>query len=275
MKRIVLIITFIILSVLVYAQQINYKIDFIQTSKNNDYSRYYKDLQNCLIGALKIVLNELEIQKDLDINILIEIADSYKYPNIKGVGAQSEEFVLLKKTNEGNVYQQGLTDYIFNEDSHLSKQHHFQIIINDKYLDKQLWFDPNPEKRTLEVPEKKLDAISVFMHEILHVLAFNGWLDSKTGISKSPNKARSIYDTHVIKYQDKLYFNGSNAVKIFGKMVPLNIRNYKHYGNSDNKGKILESFIMYGEFYKRGYRFNLSDLNLAILKDCGLNIKKK
>lgn len=70
-------------------------------------------------------------------------------------------------------------------------------------------------------------------------------------------------------------FNGSNAVKIFGKMVPLNIRNYKHYGNTDNEGKILEGFIMYGEFYKLGYRFNLSDLDLAILKDCGLNIKKK
>lgn len=265
---------FFILITGVYSNQKNISIDFKQSVKGADYSDKYNDIEKCLSEAMRIVLKKLDVKRDLNIKILVEISDLKKYPRIRGAGAQSEEFVLFKRTKKGNIYQQGFADYIFNENSHLLKKYHFKLIINNCYLEKQLWFDPDPISRVVIVPENKIDAVSVFIHEILHVLAFNGWLDSKTGKSRSPNNAKSVYDTHVVVYNGNLFFNGSNAVKVYGGKVPLNKRNYKHYGNNDNIGADLKGKVMYGEFYKFGYRFYLSDLDLAILKDCGLELTK-
>jgi len=50
------------------------------------------------------------------------------------------------------------------------------ITIGPDYLANELWFDPNPLARLIPVPSNKTDAGSVFIHEMGHILGFNGFV---------------------------------------------------------------------------------------------------
>ncbi len=87
-------------------------------------------------------------------------------------------------------------------------------MFNPTYLRNQLWFDPNPTQRTAPVPADKTDAMSVFLHELAHAFAFNGWRD---GDHRQPaGDYLSTFDQHVIEDGDILFFNGPEAMRQYG-----------------------------------------------------------
>ena len=45
-----------------------------------------------------------------------------------------------------------------------------------------LWYDPDPVTRTTPIPTFKTDAVSVFIHEFGHALAFSGFKNDTTGV---------------------------------------------------------------------------------------------
>lgn len=244
------------------------RIDFSERSQV--YKKYFPPIRRCLAASLEMILARLSHKEPLEIRVQVDIG----VQDIKGVGCQSEEFIPVEKTEEGNIYTQGLAALLMGLKHPFNKYYHIRLLINKDYLLKQLWFDPHPQSRTLPIPPgTKVDALSVFLHEILHALAFNGWLDSKTGVSKSINRARSVYDRYVTAREGQLYFNGPHARQVYGGPVPLNTRNYKHYGNQTGPGENLAGQLMFGDFYRFRYRADLSPLDLAILRDCGIKIK--
>jgi hypothetical protein len=265
-------ITILISVILLYPHIVKGRtvIDFCERSLV--YRKYFPPIQRCLTAAFEMMLEKLSIKEKKEIRVLVDIG----LQDIKAVGCQSEEFIPVEKTREGNIYTQGLAALLLDRGHPFNKHYHFRVLISANYLLKHLWFDPHPQSRTLPIPPgEKVDALSVFLHEIFHALAFNGWLDSKTGLSKSINNARSVYDKHVMAHEGQLFFNGPRAREVYGGPVPLNIRNYKHYGNKTGPGADLAGQLMFGEFYRFRYRFSVSLLDLAILEDCGLKIKER
>jgi hypothetical protein len=140
---------------------------------------------------------------------------------------------------------------------------------------KTLWFDPDPKTRKAPVPRDKLDALSIFLHELGHAMGFNGFMDPSTGAFSG--KCVSTYDRWVARSGTEYFFNGPAAVKLHGHSIPLARRtnNYHHLGdNVPGVDPRLRYDLMNGVFMEYGRRYTISPLDVAILEDCGLPVKR-
>lgn len=147
-----------------------------------------------------------------------------------------------------------------------------EINLNPDYLADELWFDPDPEARAAAVPIDRTDAVTVFLHELGHAFSFNGWRDGTTGAL--PDSYQSTFDAHVSLSGDTLFFNGSNALSVYGAPVPITFGNYAHVGNDAPRlGADLIPDLMNGVVFYRGERYGISLLDLAITEDAGLRTR--
>src|SRR6266550_3709499 len=83
-----------------------------------------------------------------------------------------------------------------------------QITLGDSYLRNELWFDPDPASRSATVPSNKTDAYNVFIHELGHAFAYNGWRDWTTGAL--PDNSMSTFDEKIVSSGGNFYFTGAN-----------------------------------------------------------------
>lgn len=97
------------------------------------------------------------------------------------------------------------------------------------YLRNELWFDPAPAARTAPVPANRTDAMSVALHEIGHVLAYNGWADLTTGVP--PATYWSTFDRWMQPGAPSV-ITGPYAVAAWGYAPDVTTGNNKHWGNA-------------------------------------------
>lgn len=175
------------------------------------------------------------------------------------------------------------------------------------YLRNTLWFDPDPGARSAPVPSNRTDAMSTFLHEVGHAVAYNGWSDATTGIP--PATLWSTFDRWMIPGSPTL-FSGANAVAAWGVAPDLTTGNNKHWGNGTaiaaprvewqparpvewrnglavpplapappsmspavagiaaQDSLILQ--LMNGVVFYSGHRYDISPLDVAVLRDVGL-----
>ena len=149
-----------------------------------------------------------------------------------------------------------------------------ELGFDPEYL-KTMWWDPKPQSRKRPVPTHLLDAVSVIAHELGHAIAFNGRLDPKTG---QPTRGEiSPYDRRVRFDGVNFFWTGPAAMKVFRKEVPLSKTqtNYHHFGEPGPKlDRRLKDDLMNGIFMEHGKRYSVSALDVAILADCGLAVRK-
>jgi hypothetical protein len=141
-----------------------------------------------------------------------------------------------------------------------------------------LWFDPDPKARVAPMPEpgqQKLDAFSVILHELGHAFGFNGFKDPKNGAL--PGEFMSVYDRWVTFDGARSFFNGPNAVRLYGRPIPLAHANtnYHHVGDKGyTTDPQLNGDLMNGITLEWSRRYYISPLDIAISSDCGLAPKK-
>jgi len=148
-----------------------------------------------------------------------------------------------------------------------------EIVLEPGYL-RTLWWDPNPSERKAPVPADKLDAMTVLLHELGHALAFNGWVDPKTGVNDK--EVASTYDRWVTYDGANFFFNGPAAKKLWGGPVPLarTNNNYHHVCEKpQGRQAKLKDDLMNGVRFEYGNRYPLGQLDIAILADCGVPLK--
>jgi Ca2+-binding RTX toxin-like protein len=146
-----------------------------------------------------------------------------------------------------------------------------EINVDPDYVFNHLWLDPNPGASSGAVPANRLDGYSMLLHEMGHALAFDGWRDWATGVL--PGTTMSSYDQNVMLSGAHRYFIGANAQAVYGGPVPLNDGNYHHYGNTSGPFSTdLTHGLMNGVVFVAGRRSEISELDLAILKDSGLQV---
>jgi hypothetical protein len=149
-----------------------------------------------------------------------------------------------------------------------------EVILDPEYA-KTIWWDPKPRTRKRPMSINKLDAVSVIAHELGHAMGFNGRIDPKSG--QPTNGEISTYDRWVEFDGKNFFFNGPAATKAFGKKIPLSKtqNNYHHFGEPGPKlDRKLKDALMNGIFMEYGKRYFVTDLDIAVLSDCGLELKK-
>jgi len=186
------------------------------------------------------------------------------------------------------------------------------LAIGLDYLRNNLWFDPDPGARTATAPFNKTDAMSTFLHEVGHAIAYNGWSDATTGVP--PATYWSTFDQWMIPGAPTV-FNGPNAVATWGVAPGLTTGNNKHWGNASqamfaprverqveqpvewknglpvpplrpspptadaslaqvDADDPLIMQLMNGVVFYNGHRYDISPLDIAVLRDVGLPLDK-
>src|SRR2546423_9443017 len=143
------------------------------------------------------------------------------------------------------------------------------ITIGKNYLVNNLAFDPHPAVRSDPIPAGRTDAVSIFIHEIGHILAINGFRDGFNG--SLPGNYESTFDEQTTFDGTNLFFNGPRATALYGQQVPLTFGNYPHLGNAAPRpGSNLIPDLMNGVQLDRDTRYDISLLDLDIFCDVGV-----
>ena len=112
------------------------------------------------------------------------------------------------------------------------------------------------------VPSYMIDGFSVLIHEMLHGIGFNGRTDWATFENNS--QAYSPFDRHIQIEGGKPYFNGANVNRLMGGPVLLEAGNIFHLSHDEHERDLMNPYALNGE------RYQMSELDLAILADLGL-----
>jgi len=201
------------------------------------------------------------------------------------------------------TYEQGVARELrLNEDPNTTEPDG-RITLGLAYLRNELWFDPDPFARTAPVPANRTDAMSTFLHEFGHILAYNGWSDLTTG---APNPDYwSTFDSWFVPGTSPT-FTGPAAVAAWGSPPDLTVGNIFHWANASQAARAgcdvvptvwrfgapspnacsappsadapravdgqpgLVNQLMNGVVFYRGTRYDVSALDIGVLVDVGL-----
>ncbi|MEO8011101.1 MAG: hypothetical protein ABI650_05610 [Dokdonella sp.] len=105
--------------------------------------------------------------------------------------------------------------------------HDATITFGIDYLRNELWFDPSPITRVAAVPPSRTDAMRVALHELGHVLLYNGWADLVTGVL--PLTFSSTFDRWMVPGAPTV-FVGATATRALGSAPDVTTGNNKHLG---------------------------------------------
>lgn len=204
------------------------------------------------------------------------------------------------------IYEQGLAHELVTGIDPNGSAPDVHVNIGLAYLRNELWFDPNPMLRTAPIPANRIDAFSVFLHELGHALVYNGWSDSTSG--QSPPTYASTFDYWTAPGAPSV-FSGPAAIAAWGIAPDLTTGNNKHWGNAANRhaapvrtqpaqpvqwrngapvpipvsappgsqapaalrtaASLLDQ-LMNGVVFHYQQRYDISALDIAVLKDTGI-----
>ena len=144
------------------------------------------------------------------------------------------------------------------------------VTVDPTYLRQSVWVDLDPSVPTT-IPNDRVDQVSVFRHEIGHGLGIDGFTDStgKLGVNEYE------WDTFLEKESTtSVWFDGPNAMAAYGGKLPVTTLNngeaYTHLANSISEP--LGQDLMNGVAFNNGTSYDISTIDLAILRDLGVPI---
>lgn len=149
--------------------------------------------------------------------------------NISTANGSSTTSAAVATINGRTIYAQGMAAELVNGIDINGVQPDVHINIGLDYLRNQIWFDPDPAARNAPMPANRVDALSVFLHELGHALVYNGWADNTTGVP--PDTYESTFDLWITPGAPSV-FSGPRAVASWGQAPDLTTGNNKHWGNS-------------------------------------------
>ncbi|WP_260441848.1 Calx-beta domain-containing protein [Microcystis aeruginosa] len=231
----------------------------------NTYSTYYAAIESSIQASGSFWDNYIG-----GVNANLEVVVNFNN-NIPTATGRSVTSSFVRNNGTFNIFEQGAAAEIKTGIDPNQNEPDIEINLSPNYLINTLWFDSNPFTREGIVPNNKIDAVSVFMHELGHAFAFNGWMNPTTGTM--PGNYQSTFDEKTYFDGTNFFFTGSQAVSIYGSPVPLTYGNISHLGNnSPRPGSDLISDLMNGVVYYYGQKYYISPLDVAILADTGVPV---
>jgi hypothetical protein len=241
--------------------QVSFNISF--NDPGGTYSSYYADITSNLGAAENLWGQSLSGSTTFDVVVSFD-------ENINRSFGHSVVSSFVENTGGYDIYEQGAAAKLRTGVDPNAASPDISIGLNPTYMTSELWFDPSPASRTTAVPSDRTDAVSVFLHELGHAFAFNGWRD---GSGNLPGNYMSTFDQHISEVGGDLYYSGTAAEGSYGGPVPITWGNPNHIGNQTPRpGSDLIPDLMNGIVFNRGTRYDISGLDLAIAQDAGLAV---
>jgi hypothetical protein len=228
------------------------------------YTAYYSAIRSNLLAAAELWARNLGGSASLELQVKFD-------PTSVRASGRSAASSFVTNIGGINVFEQGMAAELRTGSDPNGVAPDGEIFLEPNYLVNELWFDPDPVSRSAVVQANEIDAVSVFLHELGHAFAFNGFKDSLNGTL--PGDYESTFDRYTTFDGTNLYFNGPVSASIYGTPIPLTYGNNFHLGNaSPRPGSNLIPDMMNGVVFNRGVRYTISALDLAVLQDSGLVI---
>ncbi len=226
------------------------------------YSPYYSRIRSNLLSAGNEWASHFSSSYSASVQVQLGFAD---------IATRSASQFLRRHERRFSTYEQGAAYEIRTGIASNGSPDVRITIGRNGYLQNELWFDPYPNRQSAAVPLNRTDARSVFLHELGHAFAFNGWRNGQTGAL--PGGYQSTFDawvtTETFQGQPQLFFTGNSASSLYGGPVPLTFGNYSHFGNLEPRpGSTLIQDLMNG-CPSIAAAVITSRLDLAILADTG------
>lgn len=241
---------------------ITYNIVFADPS--GPYASYYPAITASMQAAGTEWNRRLAGSGSLEVEIVIE-------PGIPTANGASVTSGFVRNNGTRDIFEQGAAYEIRTGVDPNGADRDIRIRIGAAYLTNDLWFDPNPQTRTDPIPANRIDAISVFIHELGHAFVFNGWMNGTTGVL--PPGYMSTFDEQVQASGGNFFFAGPNAVGRYGSPIPITYGNPFHLGNNlPRPGSELLPDLMNGVIFYYQTRYYISPLDLEVTRDIGVAI---
>jgi Ca2+-binding RTX toxin-like protein len=198
-------------------------------------------------------------------------------PVTNGNASAASATSVFVTTNGGkNVFREGVgSELLTGVDPNGASVDGFLTLPANYFLN--TFVDPNPFARTSVTSPTKLDLMSVIIHELGHMIGFNGF--SANNILNLPSATDiSAYENRIVFSGGRPFFNGAEAVAIYGANVPVTLastNNSAHLGNpvGTGAGQNLIGDLMNGVVFYFGARYNISALDAAVLAGTGLTVR--
>jgi hypothetical protein len=190
-------------------------------------------------------------------------------PDVYGVSAASTTSGFVGVHEGAAVFEQGMAFELRTGVDPNGSDADMLLEINAGVLRHALWFDPDPTGRGATVDHDRIDAVSVFIHEIGHALAFNGWGSARAMATLG---AMSTWDRNISFESGTAAFHGPRASALYGDAVPLTHGFDFHIGNVGGPGEELVADVMNGVDLLEGTRYDVSALDIAMLQDMGVPV---
>ncbi len=242
--------------------RIMFRVSFDDPDRH--YSEYYAHIASNLVAAGESWGKHL--LGDARIDVEVDFTDT-----LTAMGG-SVDVVYVGRNSNRNVFQQGVAWEIVTGMDPNGDEPDARVSIGTEFLLEGLWFDPNPVDEDSTIPSNRIDAYSAFLHEMGHIIAYNGFRNSSTG--ELPSDSMSVFDELVEARDGQHYFMGKKAQEVYGGPVPLTHERIYHVGNQHPRaGSDLVGTLMNGDVTRQGYRNSIARLDLAILEDLGLPVR--
>lgn len=217
--------------------------------------------------------SDLVVSKPCKVDVAFGIRDVVENdPHRLGFGKSTGAISFGKDATGRPLFEQGWASLLRTGKHAKDGEPDIRIEFQTAYVLREFWWDPDPSARRAIVPPGKLDALSVTLHELGHAMAFNGWIDPKSG---KMGHGLSTYDQNVRWDGKDFYFDGPNAKRVYGRPILLGhtVNNYHHLGD-ERPGValdvLLKNDLMTAYHLQWAKRYSISPLDIAILKDCGI-----
>lgn len=237
---------------------IKFSIASLQNPTNN-YSRGLALIQG-ILDSVAQKLNSVVVSKDatIDINLVVDPA----MKSGASAGGYYPGFFVKPGIQTGQGYpateiQQGRDDNGTSADAVVN----LSVAFLEK-LEAYGVFSTNPNAWPFT---------SIMVHEILHIMGVQGFRDKTTGAVKGGYQ--STFDAHVVVKDGNPYFVGPNTTALLGAALPLTeLNSGSSIYHVDNDGSpAIPNDVLNPTF---GEEIEISNLDLAILKDLGYEISK-
>lgn len=227
----------------------------------NNYDRIVisKDFQ----AAVKLDTAALQVHQGATINLMVH-AD----PSIAEVASAPSAWV---PTATHGVLQSA-AEVVINTGHQPTTPHPWQdgdIYLNPAFLN-EMFLNPDPMHHPdPAVPATKVDAVSLFAHEFMHVAGMEGFFDQQATTPQPALPTESNFDALISFGPTGPTFNGASAeAQNGGAPIELTAGDLYHVGDATN----FAYDLMNGNHIYTGWRYEPSALDDAILVDLGYHL---